>query len=151
MATAKGEIDGTVWNDLNGNGVRDWTDLNGNGVFDPGEGDPGLAGWTVFADLPDATHPFGDGIPDNGEITATTAADGSYKLTGLPTGTTYYIREVLQSNWNEEIPLAAADFFVLGISDSIPVTGHQFFQPVWRRHAARGDGDAQSPTTSPRP
>ena len=108
VVTSKGEIDGTVFNDLNSNGVPD-----------AGEG---LAGWTVFADLPDPTHPFGDGVPDNGEISATTAADGSYKLVGLPTGVTYYIREVLPSNWNEVTPAAPADFYSIPVTNSQPIT-----------------------------
>ena len=75
-------------------GPFDANELNGNG---PG----GLDG---FRRLPDTTHPYGDGVLDTGEVSATTAADGSYKLTGLPPGVTYYIREVLQSNWQEVSP-----------------------------------------------
>ena len=123
VVTAKGEIDGTVWNDLNNNGIHD-------------AGDPGLAGWTVFADLPDATHPFGNGVLDPGEVSTTTAADGSYKLTGLLPGATYYIREVLQSNWQEVTPAPRWTSIACPLSDSIPDSRHRLRQPV-RRHACR--------------
>lgn len=53
-----------------------WSDLNANGVWDAGE--PGVADWTVYVDLDE------DGQLDAGtEPWTTTAADGSYALTGL--------------------------------------------------------------------
>lgn len=61
-------------------------DDDGDGARDPGEG--GLAGIAVFADL-DA-----NGILDQGEPSTTTAADGTYALTGLKPGS-YTIRHVL--------------------------------------------------------
>ena len=38
---------GTVWQDRDGDGVRDWVDANGNGRFDANEGEPGMDGWAV--------------------------------------------------------------------------------------------------------
>jgi hypothetical protein len=61
-------------------------DDNGNGARDSGE--VGLAGIAVFADLD------GNGILDQGEPSTTTAAGGSYAITGLRPGS-YTIRHVL--------------------------------------------------------
>lgn len=69
-----GSISGVVFNDLNGNGVRD---VSGTGTFT----DPGLSGWTVFLDL------NGNGIFDGVDTKATTAGDGSYTLTNVSPGT----------------------------------------------------------------
>ena len=66
---------GTVYNDLNGNGMDDG-------------GDPGLQGWTVEL------------LDSNGNILATTtsAADGSYSFTDLLAGN-YTIEEVIPDGW----------------------------------------------------
>jgi uncharacterized repeat protein (TIGR01451 family) len=74
----KGEIRGTVFNDLNANGTQD-----------PGEG--GLSGWTVqVLDTSDTNILY----------TATTASDGSYDITGVTPGT-YHVREVLQNSYQQ--------------------------------------------------
>jgi SdrD B-like domain/FG-GAP-like repeat/FG-GAP repeat len=71
-----------IFSDLNGDGNLQWTDGNGNGVFDPGEGEA----WT------------------------TSAADGSYTLTGFgppvvmgvpTTPPPFMIREVQQPNFTQ--------------------------------------------------
>jgi len=67
-ASAPGSVSGAVWNDVNGNGLRE-------------AGDLGLSGWTVFVDM-DA-----DGILDAGEPQATSAADGSYSIANISAGT----------------------------------------------------------------
>jgi VCBS repeat-containing protein len=74
-------------------GVK-FNDLDGNGVRDPGE--PGLPGWTVYADLNDNRQ------LDAGEPFTVTGADGSYTLT-LPPGS-YVVREVLQAGWRQTAP-----------------------------------------------
>ena len=63
---------------------------------------------------------------DPGEISTTTAADGSYKLVGLPAGVTYYIREVLQSNWTEVTPATPVNFYSVPVANSTPITGDNF-------------------------
>jgi uncharacterized repeat protein (TIGR01451 family) len=68
-------VSGGVYNDANGNGVRD-------------DGEGPLAGVTVFADL------NGDGTLDPGDPTAITADDGSYTLGGLKPGG-YVIRQLV--------------------------------------------------------
>jgi hypothetical protein len=72
-------IDGTVWNDVNGNGTRQG-------------GDAGLGGWTVFID---DNH---NGSLDSGEGSVTTANDGTYSFTDVPPGT-YTLRQVSPTGW----------------------------------------------------
>ncbi len=52
-------------------------DLNGNGIFDVGEGLPNV---TLFLDV------NGNGIPDEGEPITSTDINGEYIFTGLPEG-----------------------------------------------------------------
>ena len=63
-----------------------YDDLNGNGILDPG--DPGLQGWTVEL------------LDSNGNIVATTtsAADGSYSFADVGSGA-YTIEEIMQTGW----------------------------------------------------
>ena len=120
-------------------------DLNGNESERP----MGLAGWTVFADLPDATHPYGNGVLDTGEISATTAADGSYKLVGLLAGVTYYIREVLQSNWKEVTPAPPVNFYSVPVANSNPDYRRSTSSTSMPTRAAGGDGELASDRTTP--
>jgi uncharacterized repeat protein (TIGR01451 family) len=84
------EIDGTVFNDQNNNGQDD--------------GEPGLGGVKVYADL------NYNGKFDAGEPTAITNPGGQYALTLLTTGgahsppTAYDIREVVPTGWAETFP-----------------------------------------------
>ncbi|MBX7168715.1 MAG: hypothetical protein K1X74_20430 [Pirellulales bacterium] len=82
-----GDLDGTVWNDLDGDGVR---------AVDPGTGDytePGLSGWTVYLDLNT------DGTLDAGDVSTTTDANGYYLFSGVETGD-YVVAEVLPTGWD---------------------------------------------------
>jgi autotransporter-associated beta strand protein len=81
-----GTIDGTVWSDLDNDGVRD-IDLT-SGAFV----DPGLPGWTVFLDLDD------DRALGLSEPWTTTDADGRYAFTGLAAGD-YEVTEILPDGW----------------------------------------------------
>src|SRR5436305_11355014 len=60
-----------------------WQDRNGDGVKDPIE--PGLSGRTVYIDAND------NGLLDTGERTAVSAGDGSYQFLSLPAGS-YVLR-----------------------------------------------------------
>ena len=78
------EIQGTLWNDLNGNGVQD-------------NGEAGLAGRKVYVD---ANH---NHVWDAGEPFALTDANGNYAITGLPPGT-YDVLEALPAGWEQTTP-----------------------------------------------
>ena len=76
-----GDVRGTVWNDL-----------NNDGILDPTE--PGLAGWTVFLDRSPANT-----VLDPGEPSVTTDANGHYEFLGLAAGD-YEVTEVLPIGWD---------------------------------------------------
>ncbi|MEA3422517.1 MAG: SdrD B-like domain-containing protein, partial [Bacillota bacterium] len=82
------------WADITKSGYK-FNDLNGNGVWD--EGEPGLAGFTIFVDYD------GDGVLDDGEPSAITGLDGSYTISGIVPGT-WEVREVQQSGWTQTYP-----------------------------------------------
>ncbi|WP_210249440.1 SpaA isopeptide-forming pilin-related protein, partial [Bradyrhizobium stylosanthis] len=69
-----------------------WIDADGN-LGTAGDQTVGV-GWTIFID---DNH---NGTLDNGELSTTTDANGSYTFTGLDAGT-YDIREVVQSGWTQ--------------------------------------------------
>jgi serine-aspartate repeat-containing protein C/D/E len=77
-------LSGTVFHDLNGDGTRD-----------PGE--DGLAGKAVYLDLDD------NGNLDSGEPSTTTAADGSWSITGILPGD-YVLRELAGNGWKCSTP-----------------------------------------------
>lgn len=98
-ATGLEEIRGVVWNDLDGNGIRDlgepvlparevYLDLNQNGVRDKV-----AAPW--------------DGLPADGlEPAGVTDPDGSYVFTGLPPGS-YTVAVVAEEGWRITSPTVA--------------------------------------------
>lgn len=96
---------GTKFHDLDGDGIRDL-------------GEPGLPGWTVYADLNN------NGLLDLDEPTATTAADGTYSL-AVASGT-YTIREEFQAGWVQTGPALGLYAVANGGSTLVsinPVTG----------------------------
>jgi uncharacterized delta-60 repeat protein len=82
--TTGASIAGAVFNDANGNGVRD-------------AGEAGLGGRTVWIDLDN------DKIVDSNETTTTTDASGNYKLSNLAAGT-YKVRQLLPGGWAQTTP-----------------------------------------------
>ncbi|KKL52884.1 hypothetical protein LCGC14_2280990, partial [marine sediment metagenome] len=114
-------ISGVKFNDLNGNGARD-------------AGEPGLGGWTIYADDND------NGARDAGELFAVTDPNGNYTITGFPgffcdlvriaqspcTGPGFKLREELQNGWVCTFPAncfydeAPFEFKVVYESDSEP-------------------------------
>lgn len=87
---AGGTIEGTVWNDLNQNKVRDIAD-------------PGLVGWTVFLDINN------NGSLDAFEPSTVTGVDGFYQFTDVPAGD-YEVTEIQPAGWdtNTDIKQTAA-------------------------------------------
>jgi hypothetical protein len=82
--SSPGAVSGNKFADLNGDGIRDFG-------FEPG-----LQGWTIFADL-DANGDF-----DEGEPFDVTDANGDYSITLDPGN--YNIREVPQLGWTQTFP-----------------------------------------------
>ncbi len=100
VATASpGSVSGTVWNDANGNGLRE-------------TGEPGLTGWTVFVDA------NGDGVLSTGEASTTTLADGSYSISGIPTGsTTIVVQQTV--GWRATAPISHSRSIALKSGDNV--------------------------------
>jgi len=84
-----------------------WEDLDGDGNWDGGES--GLEGWIIYIDLDD------DGERDAGEPFQTTGPDGSYSFTDLAPGT-YILREELQHDWIQTHPTDMAPAGAAGAS-----------------------------------
>ena len=83
---AGGNIVGTVWEDLDKDGIRAATD-------------PGLVGWTVFLDLKPAGGGVVNGVIDPGEPVTVTDALGQYSFVDLPAGD-YEVTEVKPAGWD---------------------------------------------------
>jgi len=93
-------ITGTVFNDKNANGVRN-------------TGEPGLSGWKLFIDTNN------NGKLDIGELTTTTAADGTYRFIIAPptSKTTYHFRQSVKAHFHQTLPAhGAAQTTVLAAS-----------------------------------
>ncbi|MGH7136247.1 MAG: peptidylprolyl isomerase, partial [Pirellulales bacterium] len=84
-STTVDSIDGTVF-----------TDVNGNGVLDSGE--PGLAGRTVFLNRD------GSGVPDANNPSTATNSNGNYSFSGMASGT-YTVSEVTPASGSLTTPL----------------------------------------------
>jgi uncharacterized delta-60 repeat protein len=80
-----GLITGTVYNDLNGNGVKD-------------SGEAGIAGRTVYIDGNNNV------LLDTAEQSVTTDANGLYTLS-IVTAATYKVREIVPTGWSQTFPL----------------------------------------------
>ncbi len=136
-----GSIRGTVWNDLNRNGVRD-TNLAGDFT------DPGLESWTVFIDL------NRNRARDEGEPSVLTDVNGGYFFGDLQVGD-YEVGELIPMNWEATrffddhrtvtvrsgVESVGADFANFNLSTIIPgsVTGF-----VWNDLNGNGERDVSS-------
>ena len=98
-------VSGTVFNDLNGNGVRERTE-------------PSLAGGTVFVDMNN------NGTHDTGEPSAvSTDSNGSWSIGGVAPGTRV-IRQVPPSGFRQTAP--AAGFHTVTLTSGGIVAGRNF-------------------------
>ena len=83
------QITGLVWQDENANGVRETSER-------------GIENWTVYVDVNDNL------VPDLGEPTAVTAADGTYVIDTFTAPGTYTVRQVLQPLWEPTVPISGS-------------------------------------------
>ncbi len=100
---ATGRIGGTLWNDLNGDGVR-------------GSDEPTIANRTVFLDGNK------NGLLDSGEASTVTNNAGEYLFDGLGAGE-YSVRQIVPDNWTPSFELTsdATKFFLRNsnLTDSV--------------------------------
>ncbi|HEX4793045.1 MAG TPA: SdrD B-like domain-containing protein, partial [Humisphaera sp.] len=101
--TTRGLISGVVFNDTNGNAVKDSTEV-------------ALSGWVVFLDTNN------NGKLDSGELSVTTGADGKFSFV-VPAGT-YHLREVLKSGFTRTTP--STGVFTLTLGSGQVITGKNF-------------------------
>jgi GH25 family lysozyme M1 (1,4-beta-N-acetylmuramidase)/uncharacterized protein (DUF2141 family) len=99
-------VSGSVFNDANGNGVRN-------------TGEAGLSAWTVYIDADN------DGVRDAGELIATSDANGNWSFTGLKTGT-YNIRVVQKAGYTLTTPTGGK--FTHTLASGTAITGDLFGQ-----------------------
>lgn len=106
-----GSISGTVWNDVNRNGIRDINTLTG------AYSDPPLSGWRVFIDL------NRNRLIDAGEPAATTNANGQYSLLDLQVGD-YEVQEILPAGW--EVTTTFDDSYSVTVLSGTNAVAHDF-------------------------
>ena len=95
-------LSGTVFNDINGDGIRQ-------------NSDPGLKGWQVYIDLK------GTGVFATGDPVATTNSAGNYTLGYTPTNlSSLVVREIRQTNWRRTKP---PGIYPLGFYTISPTAG----------------------------
>ncbi len=88
----KGVIRGTIWNDVDADGL-------------PDGGDAGLAGWTVYIDANDDR-----GYDPDTEAAAETDEQGEYLIGNLDEAT-YNVREVIPAGWSKTAPEASGTLY----------------------------------------
>jgi hypothetical protein len=121
-------VSGTVFNDL-----------NHNGLLDPGE--PGLAGWTVFEDLNN------NGIRDSGEPFAITDASGNYTITGVLPGLSTF-REELQTGYVQTVP-GPPGALTFNVEGGHTYTGISFLDYAVTPRVTVDNADSAFATTGP--
>ena len=105
-AFAPGSIAGDVWDDKNGNGVRE-------------AGDTGMVGWSVYIDA------NSNGSYDTGEVQTTTGATGSYLFNSVNPGSVT-VRVMPQAGWTPTAPITNSRTITLRGSQNL--TGILFGQ-----------------------
>jgi uncharacterized delta-60 repeat protein len=82
-------VSGVIWNDLDGDGVRD---------IAPVGGEPGLTGRIAYIDLNNSGT-----LDQTSEPIASTNASGVFTIINVPAGT-YAVRQVLPTGWRQTAP-----------------------------------------------
>ncbi len=100
-----GQVQGTVFEDINANGTQD-------------PGDAGLGNRVLFADL------NGNGIPDPGEPTTTTSANGTYQINLQPSATAYNL--VLQTQTGEILSVPNSGSYSLTVTAGATFSNQNF-------------------------
>ena len=106
-----GAISGTMWNDLNRNGVRDIDSLSGAVIDTP------LVGWSLFLDL------NRNAAYEVGEPQATTDSHGNYEFLDLQVGE-YEVREIVSSGW--EATIGFSDNYTVHVASGAITAAHDF-------------------------
>ena len=114
-----------------------FSDLNGDGVRNPGE--PGLAGFIIFADT------NLNGQLDAGEISTVTDANGDYILDNVPAGIVT-IAEIQQDGFEQTAPASTATTFA-EIDFENGVDGSTF-DGEWNLSIGRGQDAGHSSSNS---
>ncbi len=114
-----GSVSGSVWDDVNGNGVRDTTPTT----------EPGSAGWTVFADINN------NRVADPTEPQAITTADGTYTISGVTPGTTTIVI-LARSGWHATSPITGSQSLTLKNGEN--VSGVNFGEQQTRNSSLSG-------------
>jgi hypothetical protein len=99
VVATTGNISGTIYNDLNGNGSRQ-------------SGENGLPNVTVFLDK------NGNGLLDTGEPKTLTSAAGLYTFSNLPVGA-YKVREIVPATFRATTPNPATATVVAGATATV--------------------------------
>jgi len=99
-------ISGSVFNDADGDAIRD-------------AGESGLSAWTIYIDTNN------NGVRDTGELSATSATDGTWSFTNLKAGT-YNVRIVQKTGWTRTTP--STGVFSHTLISGQAVTGDLFGQ-----------------------
>jgi hypothetical protein len=106
------EITGSVFNDVDGNGVQ-------------GSGEPGLRRWVVYLDL------NSNGRRDRHDPRATTDVNGNWAFGGVAAGT-YRVAVVRKEGWDQTWP---ARSILVTVDGAAPAAGNRF--GVRRHHRRR--------------
>ena len=101
-----GTIEGNVWNDVNGNAIKD-------------AGETGLIGWTVYLDT-NQNHQL-----DNGETFVQTREGGAYTFSEVNPGT-YTVAQVVKQGWQQTYPSTNLSGSNIEVSIGQSVTGIDF-------------------------
>ncbi len=108
------EINGTIWRDMNGDGVRD-------------PGDNSLPRWTVFLDM------NVNGVLDDGERSTESNRSGDYSFTGMIDGT-YTVAASLAGGWTQTDPagLVEVELDWAEVATDVDIGIHNPALGIWR-------------------